>query len=71
MMKQAAWKGAYIGTLNAITVVLSARLIVLIAVVGACWLTYLALQNANYFTIAALLVYCGGVVGSTVYLAGR
>jgi len=70
-IKQAAWRAGFVGAINAIAVVLTARLIVLCSVFGAVWLTYLALQNANYFTIAALLVYCGGVVGSTVYLAGR
>jgi hypothetical protein len=70
-IKAAAWRAAFIGTMNAMALVLTARLIVLMAVIGAGILTYIALQNADQYKLIALAIYCGGVVGSTVWLAGR
>lgn len=57
--------------MNAVTQVVAARMIVLVAVLGAIGLTVLALQSPDAYRLGALGIYAGAVVGSTVWLAGR
>jgi hypothetical protein len=66
---RSVWKNAVFASLNAMTRVLAARLIVLIGVCGGIFLTYLALDHPDWFRIGALGVYCLGVVFPAVYLA--
>jgi hypothetical protein len=49
--------------------ILSARLIMLIAVGGGIALTWLVLQQADLYRLIALAVYSVGVVFPAVYLA--
>lgn len=60
-----------LGALNIATAILSARLIVLVAVVGGISLSYPALNNPDWFRIGFLAVYCAGVVLPAVWLASR
>ena len=60
------------GAVNILALVLSARLIVLIAIAGAIWLTYLALDRPDQWnTLAALAAYLLGAVVPAVFLAAR
>jgi hypothetical protein len=70
-IERAVWKQGLLGALNAITAVLAQRLIVLVAVCGGIWLTFLALHEPDIFKLGALLIYAIGVVGSSIWLAGR
>jgi hypothetical protein len=67
----ASYKAGFIGAMNAIAVVVAARMICGLAVCGAIALTYVALQNPDPYRIAILAIYAVGVVGSVVWLAGR
>ena len=68
-IRQASYKAAFVGTMNAIALVLTARLIVLISVLGAGWLTWVTLQSPDPYKLIALGIYCVGVVGGAVFLA--
>ena len=59
------------GALNVATRVLAARLIVLIGVAGGMWLTWVTLENADPYRLAALGIYAVFVVGPAVWLASR
>jgi len=60
------------GAFNALALVLSARLIVLVAVAGAIGLTYLALERPDQWnTLAGLGAYLLGFVVPAVWLASR
>lgn len=60
-----------LAAVNVATTILAARLIVLIAVVGAIVLTWAALGDPNPWRLAAVTVYGLLVVGPCVWLAGR
>jgi hypothetical protein len=66
-----AWKQGMLGAVSTLTAVLAQRLIVLVAVIGGIWLTFLALDHADAYRLGALAIYCLGVVGTSVWLAGR
>lgn len=57
--------------MNAVAMVMAARMIVLVAVTGGIALTYLAIERAEPSALIALGIYAVGVVGSSVWLAGR
>lgn len=59
------------GALNLLAVVLAVRLILLIAVVGAIYLTVVAIGAPDPYRLAALGIYCLVVVGPTVWLSSR
>src|SRR6516165_7738102 len=60
------------GVINGLALVLSARLVVLVAVGGAIALSWVALGRPDQWnTLIALAVYCVTVVGPCVWLAGR
>lgn len=71
LIERAAWKRGMLGGLNAVMLVVAARMIVMIAVLGGIFLTWLALQNPDPYRLGALGIYTFGVLGSTVWLAGR
>jgi hypothetical protein len=66
---RSAWKHGVLASINVLIMVLSARIIMLIAVTGGIALTWLVLQRADLFQLIALAVYCVGVVFPAVYLA--
>ena len=59
------------GALNVVTAVLAVRLILLVAVSGAVWLTWLALQQPDPYRLGALGVYAAVIVVPMVWLAAR
>ena len=65
-----AWKAGIIGGLNVAALVLSARLILLIAVLGAIVLAWMSLQIHDPVRLAALGLYSLTVVLPLVWLAG-
>jgi hypothetical protein len=70
-MARTAWKHGVMGALSVVAQVLALRLLVLIAIVGQIWLTYLALGDPNPFRLIALGIYGASVVIPTIYLALR
>lgn len=60
-----------LGAMNLATAILAARLIVLIAVVGAIVLTWAALGDPNPWRLALVGAYGLLVVAPCVWLAGR
>ena len=68
---RAAWKAGVMGAFNALALILSARLIVLVGVGGGISLTWLALQSPDPMRLGALAIYSLAVVVPTVWLASR
>jgi hypothetical protein len=68
---RAAWKAGVLGMLSTATAILAQRLIVLVAVSGGIWLTYLGLDQPDAYKLGALAIYALGIVGSSIWLAGR
>lgn len=59
------------GALNVATAILAVRLTLLVAVLGANALTFLALRDPDPYRLAALLVYAAVVVVPVIVLAAR
>jgi hypothetical protein len=73
-MARLVWKNALLGSLNAMALVLAARLAVILATGGAIWLAYLALESGDrpdLIRVAALGVYLLGGLLPVVWLASR
>jgi hypothetical protein len=70
-LNRAAWRAGMLGALNVVAAVLAARFILLIAVVGAIWLTVQAIGAPDPLKLAALGIYALVVVVPTVWLASR
>lgn len=68
---RSAWKAGVLGALNVLIQVVSARLIVMVAVVGGIALTSMALTTPDLFRLGALAIYAGAVVIPAVWLASR
>ncbi|HEX3522568.1 MAG TPA: hypothetical protein VHT52_10840 [Stellaceae bacterium] len=68
---RAAWKTGVLGALNVATKILAVRLILLVGVLGATGLTYLALHDPDPYRLAALGVYAAVVVVPLIWLASR
>jgi hypothetical protein len=68
---RAAWKAGLISAFNALALTLSARLTLLLSVVGAFFLAYLALQAAGPYQLGALGIYVVVVVVPLIWLAAR
>ena len=64
-----AWKAGMLAAINVLTAVLSARLVVLVAVAGAIALTVLALQTPDPYRLGALGIYALGVVVPSIWMA--
>jgi hypothetical protein len=65
------WRQGIIASLNVAALVLSARLILMIAVFGAIGLTWLALQTESPTRLAAVGLYTVTVILPLVWLSGR
>lgn len=59
------------GALNLLAVVLAVRLILLVAVVGAIWLTIIAIRDPDPWRLGALAIYTVATVIPTVWLSSR
>jgi hypothetical protein len=68
---RAQWKAGVIGGLNVAALVLSVRLILMIAVLGAIGLAWMALSTHDLVRLVALALYSLTVVLPLVWLAGR
>jgi hypothetical protein len=68
---RAAWKAGVIGAFNALAIILAVRLILLVAVIGAFYLTVIAIDRPDPWRMAALAIYCVVTVIPTVWLASR
>jgi hypothetical protein len=66
---RAAWKAGLIAAINVLALILAARAIVLIAVIGGIVLAYPALDHPDLFRVGILAVYCVGVILPSVVLA--
>lgn len=68
---RAAWKASVMGALNVLMVVIAVRLILLVAVVGAIYLTIIVVAAPDPWRLGALAVYAIAVVLPTVWLTAR
>jgi uncharacterized membrane protein YesL len=66
-----SWKAGVIGAFNVLTLILSARLILLVSVSGAIALAYLALQASDLLRLGVLAIYAVVVVVPLVWLSSR
>jgi hypothetical protein len=57
------------GAVNVLIAVVAVRIILLVAVLGAIALTYLALQQSDLLRLVALAIYCAAVVVPITALA--
>jgi hypothetical protein len=64
-----AWKAGVLGAINVLAMVLAGRGLVLVAIAGAIFLTYLTLGNPDVYRLSALGIYCVAVVIPCVALA--
>lgn len=60
-----------LGAMSALALVLAVRLALLVAIVGAIVLTYIAIQAPDPWRLGALAVYTALVVLPTTWLASR
>jgi uncharacterized membrane protein len=68
---RAAWKAAVLGSLNVLFVILAIRAILLIAVIGAIYLSVLATTSPDPWRLAAVAGYAIIVVVPLTWLASR
>jgi hypothetical protein len=68
---RAAWKAGLLASINLLAVVLSVRLTLLIAVVGAIGLTAIVVDRPDPFRLGALAIYAVMVVCPAMWLASR
>lgn len=66
-----SWKAGVIGALNLASAILAARLILLLAVLGAVGLDWIALAEPDPVRLAAIGIYGGMVVLPVVWVASR
>jgi ABC-type sulfate transport system permease subunit len=69
VIHRAAWKAGVMGALNFAALVLSIRLIVLVAVMGGIILSFQALQTADVYRAVALALYGALVLIPVIWLA--
>ena len=65
------WKAGVLGSLNVLFVILAVRAILLVAVVGAIYLTIIATTTPDPWRMAAVAVYAVIVVVPLTWLAAR
>lgn len=71
LLTRYAWRQSVLGSLNVISQILAVRLVLLVAVAGAVFLSYLALAQGDVLRLGALAIYCAGVVAPIVVLSYR
>lgn len=68
---RAAWRAGVMGALNVVAVVLAVRLVLLVAVAGAIFLTVVAVNFPDPMRLGALAIYAVAVVIPTIWLSSR
>lgn len=68
---RAAWKASVLGAINVLVLVVSVRIIVLVAVGGGIILTSTALSSPDPWRLGVLAIYSLAVVVPVVWLASR
>jgi hypothetical protein len=68
---RAAWKAGVLGTLNVLFAIVAARLIALVATIGAIVLAWVVMASPDPFRLGALAIFAVGVFAPTVWLASR
>lgn len=71
LQARAAWKRGVLGAINVLALVLAGRVLVLVAIAGAIFLTWLSLGNPDPYRLTALGIYCAAVVMPCVWLASQ
>ena len=71
LVSRLAWRQGVLGALTLAIRILSARAILLFAVLGAIGLAWLALSSSDHVRLAALALYTITVVGPLVWLSGK
>lgn len=66
-----AWKAGVLGAINVLVLVVSARILVLVSVVGGIVLTASALADPDPWRLGALAIYAMAIVIPVVWLASR
>ena len=66
-----AWKASVLATLNVLFVILAIRLSLIVSIVGAIVLTYIAINAPDPYRLAALGIYSVVIVAPMVWLASR
>jgi hypothetical protein len=65
-----AWRAGVLGAINAMSQVLAARFLVLVAVAGAIFLAWTVVQSPDPYKLSVLGIYMVAVI-ATVWLASR
>jgi hypothetical protein len=68
---RAAWKAAVLGSLNVLFVILAVRAILLVAVIGAIYLTIIAVAAPDPWRLATVAAFAVIVVVPLTWLAAR
>jgi hypothetical protein len=68
---RAAWRSGVLGALNALFIILAVRAILLVSVIGAFYLTVIAIDRPDPWRMAALAIYCVVTVIPVVWLSSR
>src|SRR5262245_34253107 len=64
-----AWRAGVLGAIDVLALVRSGRLLVLVAIAGAIFLTFMSIGNPDPYRLAALGIYCLLAVVPCVWLA--
>ena len=65
------WKAGFIVALNLASQILAARLILLVAVLGAIALAWISLPTLDWAKVVLLAIYCCGVLGPLVWFSSK
>ena len=71
LLARQAWRQGVLGAVNLFALVLAVRLTLMLSVLGAVALAWLAAEQQNPYRLAALGIYTVSVVLPLVALAGR
>lgn len=69
--EQRSYRAALIGSINVVAAILAARLILMLSVIGAIFLAWLALLGHDPVRVAVLALYTATVVIPLVWLCSR
>ena len=70
-IERSAWRAGFIGAMNAVGLVLAARLTLLVAVSGGISLAWIGLADPNPLKLGILAIYACAVVIPVVWLCSR
>lgn len=69
LISRYAWRQGLLASISVISQILAVRVVLLVAVLGAVFLTYLALSQGDVLRLGALGIYCAVVVAPIVFLS--